>query len=210
MDMKDATLPLMEPLPERIRAGEEAAIIAFQERYSASFYYYFKCRGLSEVDAADLAANCITDILLKVRDHFDPLHTCFEAWVYLLRRRAAVDWWRKKNREPKLEPNPEYEVATFGPDAGDEVAGMRAGAVSAVAEAIKRLDLIDRELLQFRYFGQVAWTFEEIAAELERRHGQTYQSAMLRQRHTRALSKLRTMVVDDPRLRPVLERVKGR
>jgi RNA polymerase sigma factor (sigma-70 family) len=208
MATKDAATQAMESLAESIRAGEESAIRAFQKRYSAPFFYYFRRRGLPEADAADLAASCITDIVLKVRDHFDPLHTCFEAWVYLLRQRAAVDWWRQKRRQPMLELDQELESAAASADVGDETAGIQADAVNAVAEAVSQLNRIDQELIQFRYGGQVAWSFEEIATELERRHGQGYQAATLRQRHTRALSKLRTMVSDDPRLRPVLERVR--
>jgi RNA polymerase sigma factor (sigma-70 family) len=210
MAITDAASSAMESLPERIRAGEEAAFEAFQKRYAVPFYYYFRRRGLPETDAADLAATCLTDILLKVRDHFDRAHTCFEAWVHLLKQHAAVDWWRQRKRKPTVTLDPDSEIAAADVDAGDEAASTQAEAVAAVADAMDRLDPIDRELLQIRYGGQATWAFEELAAELERRHGRSYRAAALRQRHKRALSKLKAMVSDDPRLRPVLARVEGK
>jgi len=191
--------PGKESLPERIRAGEETAFEEFRTRYAASFFYYFRRRGLPEVAAIDLAGNCITDIALKVRDHFDPLHTCFDAWVNLLRQRAAADWWRREKRFPTVELDPEWAAPA-------QEAETEAVALVAVSDALAGLDPLDRDLLLLRY-GRQQPSFGEIAAELSGRHGRELKEPTLRQRHARALTRLKEILRLDPRLAQILEKV---
>ena len=88
-----------DSLASRIIAGEETAFEEFRLRFGSRFFTYFRQHGLSDMDAADLAGDCVTDIPLKVRDHFPPDHTNFDAWVYTLRTRALQNWLRRKYPE---------------------------------------------------------------------------------------------------------------
>jgi RNA polymerase sigma factor (sigma-70 family) len=188
-------------LAERIRNGHEKAFEEFRAVYSAPFYYYFRRRGLSEADAVELAADCVTDIPLKVRDHFNPSHTCFGAWVNLLRKRAATNWWRRTRHFDTVELDPDFPA----PD--EEEAESEAEALSAVRESLGALEPLDRELLLLRYNGQLRLSFAEIARELSQRNGKEIKVATIRQRHARALSKLEGKLRSDSRLTKVLEKV---
>jgi RNA polymerase sigma factor (sigma-70 family) len=188
-------------LAERIREGHESAFEEFRVKYTPRFYYYFRHRGLPEADAVELTADCITDISLKVRDHFSPTHTCFAAWVNLLRQRAATDWWRRKERLNTVEldenlPSP-VEVE---PDGDAEV-------LSAIGEAISKLHPLDRGLVSLRYGAQIQPSFAEIATELSLRDGKEIKEATIRQRHARALNKLKGLLCLDSRLANVLKRI---
>jgi RNA polymerase sigma factor (sigma-70 family) len=190
-------------LAERIREGQESAFEEFRSRYSTAFYYYFRRRGLPESAAIDLAADCVADIPLKVRDRFDSTHTCFEAWVNLLRQRAAANWWRREQRFKTVELDP----GMLAPD--EEQAESDAELDTAVNDAIEHLEPLDRDLLLLRYGGQMQPSFAEIAAELSKRHRTELKEAGIRQRHARALSKLKARLRHDSRLANVLERIEG-
>jgi RNA polymerase sigma factor (sigma-70 family) len=207
METNASTAGASDSLPDRIRAGEESAFEEFRVRYTASFYYYFRRRGLPETAAMDLAASCITDFALKVRDGFNPEHTSFGAWVNLLRRHAAVDWWRRERRLKTAELDP--QIADWKVDAWSEIddeAERESDEIVAVAEAVAKLDPIDRELLLRRYGGQLQPSFGEIAKDLPSHNGHEWKEATLRQRHARALSRLKEQLGHDPRLAHVLEK----
>jgi DNA-directed RNA polymerase specialized sigma24 family protein len=191
-------------LPERLRVGEESAFEEFRTRYSGSFYRYFVRRGLPEADAIDLSANCVADIALKVRDHFPADHPSFEAWVNLLRQRAALDWWRQQNRFPTVRLSPNIETSQEEEEFESEPVEF-----SAVRDALDSLDAIDRDLLLLRHGGQVEESFAEIAEDLSRRYGREFKESSLRQRHARALTKVERRLRLDPRMAHVLKKAEG-
>jgi DNA-directed RNA polymerase specialized sigma24 family protein len=188
-------------LAERIRAGEEEAFHEFRLMYAGPFYHYFRRRGLSDVAAQDLTADCLTDIPLKVSAHFDPSHTSFPAWVNLLRQRAATDWWRRHGKAPAVGLDGDV------PDETDEACHPDLIAMEAVTDAMSRLDPVDQQLLWLRYGGQLQPSFPDLARELGSLHQRPYQEATLRQRHGRALRRLEALLRDDPRLKHVLRRI---
>jgi DNA-directed RNA polymerase specialized sigma24 family protein len=183
-------------LVDGLRAGRENAFVAFRVEFAISFYHYFRHHGLSEADAMELTETCLTDIPLKVRDHFPEGHPSFAAWVNLLKNRACHDWWRKKKRIQMVDLSPDLTA----PD--DDDSAMTA-AEQAAAEAIAELDPIDREILAMRYGGQVQPSFKEIASDLTQIHKTEFRDDRVRQRHTRALSRLETRLRADARLTSV-------
>src|SRR5258708_5663097 len=129
---------LQDDLDRRIRAGEETAFEEFRLRFSKLFYAYFRRRGIPDAAAIELMGNCVTDIPLKVRDHFPEGHTDFNAWVSTLRNHAADNWWRRNFRLETVAIN--GDLPGIGLDLPDLQESEQSPAVDATAAAVANLD----------------------------------------------------------------------
>lgn len=93
------------------------------------------------------------------RRRFDPRRGSGRAWIFGIARNAALDELRRRKRSASLAADPEdAEAASPADDA--ETALRRA----ALREALKGLDLRDRELIALRFFAGLSHA--EIAAVL--------------------------------------------
>jgi RNA polymerase sigma factor (sigma-70 family) len=192
-----------ELLPQRILNKEEKAFVDFANRYAARFYRYFRMRGIPDADASDLAANCMTDIPLKVARYEHRPNAGFDAWVYKLMENAAHNWWRE--RHGRLDST----WSDLRPVTESEVLRLPAGETEAIQEAVDALDIIDQEILDLRYGGASRPDFAEIAAILSSRHGQEFLPATIRVRHHRILQKLERILRSDIRLAERITRAEG-
>jgi RNA polymerase sigma factor (sigma-70 family) len=174
-----------DDLARRIAQGEDLAFSEFASRYSALFYSFLRRYGLHDAAAQELACNCITDVALKVRDHYTP-GTNFNAWVFTLLRRAAFTWYRKEKRLdvkdlPDSPSNPVPERL---------VASARA---LQLGEFLNQLEQVDQDIIRLRYGGLETPSFPAIAEELSIPNGKITPENV-RQRHARALKKLKRLL----------------
>src|SRR5262245_41630137 len=91
--------PRPEPLslPERLVLLEADAYDEFSRWFGPRLKRFFERRGLSPMDAEDLAATCVTDIALKARMYRPELGT-FNAWVFAVAGNALKDFVKKSRR----------------------------------------------------------------------------------------------------------------
>jgi len=184
----------LELLAQRMTAKEEAAFQEFGALFGPRFRALFRRKGLSPVEAEDLAVDCVTDIALKVERYDMARGGRFAAWVFTLANRALTDWWRHHHA---FEPLP-AEVAFVG-STGEESGGDLAGAVEALREAVAKLPPGEQALVRARDFGG-GDSYARIAAELE------IEPSAARVRHHRALRRLRNLLEPDPRIQRLLLR----
>lgn len=81
------------------------------------------------------------------RRRFDPRRGSGRAWVFGIARNAALDELRRRKRTASLTADPEDAAAS--PQADDAEAAVRR---AALREALRRLDLRERELVALRFF----------------------------------------------------------
>ena len=194
----DETRSRVEDFPERFLALEPKAFQDFARAFSAAFRRHFLDRGLEPFEAEDQAVCLVTDIPLKViAGHFHEREDgSFRAWVFALMRNAANDWWRKRTRGVDVVPiRDDAADLKEEPEYGEDV-----DVVLAVREAVEALPEQARQIVQLRDLEEERG-FTEIAAQL----GIT--SGAARVRHSRALAQLAGVLVQDPRLKRILERV---
>jgi RNA polymerase sigma factor (sigma-70 family) len=184
--------PEAERLPERMVALEDRAYQEFADHFGPRFRALFLHCGLVASDAEDLAVSCITDIALKV-GRYRRSEGNFEAWVFLLARRALVDWWRRhRPTQPLLEDLSAEESAAPDPDL-----------LQSVREALAKLSEDDQTIICLRDFGT-----EHSYAEIAQRLG--IQTGAARTRHLRALQRLESLLGQDARVRSFLDSPRGR
>ena len=194
----DETRSRTEDFPKRFLELEPQAFQDFARAFSAAFRRHFLDRGLEPFEAEDQAVCLVTDIPLKViAGHYQEREDgSFRAWVFALMRNAANNWWRKRTRR--------VDVVPLRDDAADPKEGLDEGedidVVLAVRDAVEALPEQARQIVQLRDLEEERG-YAEIAAQL----GIT--SGTARVRHSRALAQLAEVLVQDPRLRHILERV---
>jgi RNA polymerase sigma factor (sigma-70 family) len=183
-----------EALAEGLRALDAKAFEAFADYFGPRFKSYFIRRGLLYHEAEDLAASCITDVVLSVRKYERRETGSFQAWAFAIARTSVADWLRKH-------PLPSRQVPTksdFTALAATQPY-TNPGIVAAVQCAIARLQRIDQEIIYRRELGGFE-PFDVIASELN------ISAGTARVRHLRALKKLENILMQDQRIGPLLSR----
>ena len=178
----------LEELVARMTALEDRAYREFAGMFGPRLRSFFLAHGLSISDAEDLAANCVTDIALKVNRYKYVQGGSFKAWVFTLARHALADWWRKHIPTVQLLD----DVAADETDPNMEV-------VVAVREAVAQLPETDQSIVMLRDLAE-EHTYAEIGELLSIRPG------TVRVRHFRALKRLESILEIDPRIKRLLER----
>lgn len=183
----------IDSLATRMLALEEEAFNEFASVFGPRFRAFFVRRGLTAMDAEDLAVSCVTDIALKVEKFRSVTGGGFEAWVFTLARRALFDWWRQRQETvPLSEDLP-------APSAEEEDVESDPGVIAAVREALGQLPESEQKLVMLRNLGP-EHTYADLSAQL----GVTPEAA--RVRHFRAMKRLKSILENDPRIQKLLER----
>jgi RNA polymerase sigma factor (sigma-70 family) len=182
----------LEDLPRRMCECDERAFVEFAELFSPRFRAAFVKRGLTTVDAEELAISCVTDIALKVSRYRPVNGRGFEVWVFTLARHSLMDWWRARRFAASS-----FEDVPPHLSAEDEVEN-NAGLVSAVREALAQLSEADRTIIEAVDFR------EETVAEASATIGLSEPAARVR-RH-RALKRLQAILARDERIIRLLDR----
>lgn len=186
----------IDGLATRMGALEEEAYNEFAHIFGPRLRAFFIKRGLTEADAEDLAASCVTDIALKVKKYRQLTEGGFAAWVFTLARHALSDWHRTHR---PTEPLPEDLTAPSIEEEPEE----ETSAILAVQEALSQFSELDRSLILLRNL-----RLEETYAALGKLHGISEGAA--RTRHFRALKQLKAILEVDPRIKEFLSNKNGR
>src|ERR1700683_1990250 len=80
---------------------DDDALREFGLLYGPRLRRYFLNHGLNIGDAEYLAVSMITDIALKVADHYLEQNGKFDAWVFTLARNGLSDW--RRHQPPSTE-----------------------------------------------------------------------------------------------------------
>ena len=181
----------LDGLATRMVDLEEEAYKQFAQIFGPRLRAFFIRRGLTEIEAEDLAGSCVTDIALKVRKYRQVTAGGFRGWVFTLARHALVDW--RRTHQPTEELTDDVAAPLH-----DDEASENLPVVLAVEEALSEFSELDRSLLLLRNL-QEKGTYAAIG-EL---HGMT--EGAVRVRHFRAKKQLKTMLENDPRLKDYLQ-----
>lgn len=185
-------------MPEEARlrdaAAAEAALVAHAKRDRAAFaplyaryvgpVYRYCYRQLGSQEAAeDATSQTFTKALAG-------LHTCrdddaFRPWLFAIARNVVTDSYRRRQPEARLEHAPERADHALGPEALAIAADERRSLHALLAT----LPESQQAVVQLRLSGL---THPEIAAVLGRSH------TSVRTLQSRALARLRTILVPDP------------
>lgn len=185
----------MEELAKRLSALEKEAFKEFGRIFGPRFVCLFIGKfGLTRWEAKNLATSCITDISLKVREHYRPRSDSrFDAWVGTLAQRAAIDWLRRQKKRRQIVEETLERIRR-----GDDVEiEPNQDVIQAVQEAVRRLSEKDQEILRLRHFEGIA-TFREISETLGIKHGAA------RVRYSRAITRLKDKLKNDQRIHKLL------
>ncbi len=177
------TFATTEELASALIRLEDDALRQFAEVYGPRLRGFLLNRGLTMADAESLAVSMITDIALKIPEHYIEQQGRFDAWVFTLVRNSLISWRR---RQP-----PASEVVT---EMSSEPIPADLDLVDAVQAGMKKLSPVDREIISRRDLGYVE-SFEEIGKDLN------LDPRAARMRRSRALRKLGTILEADPIIR---------
>jgi RNA polymerase sigma factor (sigma-70 family) len=179
----DAMLQIEELLP-KLRDLDEQTFLTFARIMGPYLWRLFVRRGMSALEAEELAQSCITDLVLKV-DRYDPARNGpFAAWLKRSAYNAQVDWWRKQKLTVPLDEN-----LIWRDDQEEETDNQ--ALIIIVREAIGQLGVDDQETIMLRYVGA-----ERSYAEIGEQLGITATAA--RVRHHRALARLEKILLNYP------------
>jgi RNA polymerase sigma factor (sigma-70 family) len=183
----------MEDLARRIVELDESAYNEFADIFAPRFRALFSRRGLTRTDAEDLAASCVTDIALKVKQYRTQKDGGFKAWVYTLAHRELIKWWRSRHPADSLS-----ETLAAEPPADEEL-DSDSELTSAVKDAMAQLSEGYRAIIKIKDMGG-----EQTYAEVGEALGVCEGTA--RVRHHRALRRLQAILEKDARVVSHLKR----
>jgi len=201
----------IEDLAARLKAyligesNDESAFVEFAHIFVPKLTAYFRRKGLTPMEAADLAENSATDIVLKA-DHYQYRESGgFQAWVFKLALHAISDWFERRlptvslseSLPPSFTDNAKAERRRFARALPD------GKVMAAVQDAMAQLKPRDRQLIELRNF-IADHSYEEIACQLQRSPN------ALSTQHHRLLKKLKAILERDPRMQDRLNRAKRR
>jgi RNA polymerase sigma-70 factor (ECF subfamily) len=173
---------------------EEEAYNQFAQIFGPKLRAFFIRRGLTEIEAEDLAGSCVTDIALKVRKYRQVTEGGFRGWVFTLAHHALADWHRTHQPTEELSDDVPAPLE-------DDRASENLTIVLAVEEALSEFSELDRSLLLLRNL-QEKGTY----AAFGELYGMT--EGAVRVRHFRAKKQLKAILERDPRLKEYLSNIK--
>lgn len=156
------------------RAGNSRAAESLARRILVTTHRKMRRYGLSQQDAEDLAQTCAIEVLRHIGD-FDTARGNLDSWVAGFAFNSVRMHRRTSSRSPELplELMPNLTLASMPKNAEHH----------SLAEALRSLDLIDRELLHMK-FG-LEMSSQEIADSSD------LNAAQARKRISRAVERLR-------------------
>jgi len=140
------------------RAGRALAFEALYRGCRDDVYAYVAGL-LGDRHAAEDVTALAFERAYRRRRRFDPRRGSGRAWVFAIARNAALDELRRRKRDASLAADPEDAAAATPAD--DAEAELRR---AALREALRRLDLRERELVALRFFAGLSHA--EIASVL--------------------------------------------
>ena len=136
------------------------AFARLYDRFSKPIYRYLYSRVGDQIDAEDLTAQTFLTALEKLPRYRERGH--FKAWLFTIARNKAVDHFRKKRPEVKLDVS---EMQAGGDDLLGEV--IHRERIKQLSALIRSLDQKEQELLRLRYVADLS--FSEMAVLLGKR-----------------------------------------
>jgi RNA polymerase sigma-70 factor (ECF subfamily) len=149
----------------RVRRGDPDALTAMILRYQHRLYRYLLRLAREPAAADDLFQQTWLRVMEKI-GHYDARRN-FESWLFSVAHNLAVDAWRGKRGESRLDDvdasdgreSPGALLRTGDPDALERLLDFERGAV--LAACIQELPVIHREVLTLRF--EEDMKLEEIA-----------------------------------------------
>lgn len=114
MNPLDPPAPTDAELMTRVRAGDQAALLALYQQYGNMVYSL----AVQVLHDGGLAEEVTQDTFLKVwrqAERWDSSKGKFTSWLLTIARRTAIDRYRQQNRQVPLDPTPiEDNPTSFG------------------------------------------------------------------------------------------------
>ena len=195
----------LEDLVPRLQSADEDAFLSLEVVLSVELFRWFR-RSFSEADARDCVQTLLLKVFLGIRKYRRKAGGGLRAWVYQIARTVKIDRFRKA--EPMDPRNVEADApcvlngkAASGvkPDwSGREVEIQDPRSLNRrllIDNALAHLPEIDQEILYLRYFADGLSADEREFGEIAKTVGMVENN--VRQRHKRALAKLRSLMVEN-------------
>ena len=191
-DPAETDTSMMPDLGERLKQGETDAFETFLRVFPRRFYFFFFRKGLSPVDAEQLAEWLIQEILLNKLAQYRPgIGGGFDAWCKTLTRHAWIDWCRKGIPE-FVSFRDELKCPTNGLRQEGAGTGEKSQETQAVRDALCQMEESDIEILDMHDVRKLG--FAEIGAAFGIPEGTA------RVRHFRAKKRLLEVLEKDARI----------
>lgn len=183
-------------LVESARDGRAGAGPFLVSRYAPRLLGY--CHSITpdfgDVDRELIVGLAIENALRKI-DTYDPNRSPFEIWLRTFVKYAAMEWRRTNARtftvDPTLQGGPLTHEAATTHDPNEPTSDRLAPLIDALYDALPRLLVPDQVIVALRDLE--GRPFKDVAARL----GIT--EAAARQRHVRAMARLKTLLEADGR-----------
>lgn len=144
-------------LVERIVAGDESAMAAVYDQFSATVY------GIAvRLVGATLAADICQEVFVALWDHperFDPARGNLRGFLVTIGRRRCIDHLRRNGRRASTEDRAALARPVATPSVDEAAIAMLAG--QRVRDALARLPAAQREAIELAYFDGVS--FRQVA-----------------------------------------------
>lgn len=183
-------------LVESARDGRPGAGAFLVSRYAPRLlgYCHSITPDLGDVDRELIVGLAIENALRKI-DTYDPNRSPFEVWLRTFVKYAAMEWRRSNAQtftvDPTLQDGPLTQEAAPTHDPNEPTSDRLAPLIDALYDALPRLSVPDQVIVGLR--GLEGRPFKDVAARLE------ITEAAARQRHVRAMARLKTLMEADPR-----------
>lgn len=160
-----------------IQAGNEEALSQFYAEYTVRIYRYLFAR----VKHRELAEDLTSEVLIKILKNLSRLDPGknINAWVFTIARNVLIDFYRKKNAQPKQGKGLEIELET------PETKLTRETLLRDIIKALQTLSDLEREVIELTYFAELKG--KEIAKILRKSTGNI---RIIRHRSIKKLKKI--------------------
>lgn len=158
MASTEKRIPSDKDLVSRVRAGDQDALGALYDRYSA-LVYAVGLRVLADSPAAEDVLQEVFMQLWRNPARFNATRGSLGAWLAVIARNRAIDALRKRRYESDIEDT----VVSVEPDLVSEA--DRSRAAKNVRDALSGMHPAQRQALELAFFEGLTHT--EIAAKIE-------------------------------------------
>ena len=162
------------------RSGDEAAFTSLYRRFADRVYRFCLLRVQRPADAEDLTQQTFIRVIENL-PRFEERGVPFGAWLFRIARNATIDFERSRRPMADVE---EVVISATSVSPFDAI-----GDRQALAWAIDRLPVAQREVLAYRYFADL--TTAEVAVLMHRTE------ATVRSLQARAIAGLRRRLAEE-------------
>jgi RNA polymerase sigma-70 factor (TIGR02952 family) len=128
------------------------------EEYLQMIFRYVSYRVGDRTTAEDLTSDIFSKALAGF-SRFDAEKASFSTWIYSIARNTVIDYYRKRDKEQKLQSKVKTETSAIEESPEEEVS--RSEEISKLKECISRLSPTEQELISLKFSGEM--TNREIA-----------------------------------------------